>query len=350
MDDLKKLQKQIASLLVSGKSEPDFFEVIRRFEQLHPECPRVGYARRSRSDVLHFSQVPSLSFPETALDSLQEGANGRLHLLVNFFGLCGVHGPLPLEYTSMVFRRKHHHYDRTMQRFLDIINHPFIRLYYRAYADNTPAICCDRLEDNQHELIFKVLLAQADGIAGSLKQKYAWLSAAQYLINAKRSLSSLYGILADFLHLPVHIEERVTESCAIPRHYYCRLGEKNNAVLGHNAQIGRSFLSNTRKIRIHFGPLNFQEYLRLLPGTGFFYRSASTVARFLDRPLDFDYVFRLRAETLPRAGLNGTVALGQSAWLGHPAGREIPVRIEAGRIFTELYQKKQQETGIWERR
>ncbi len=341
MDDLRRFHKQIASLLSSGKMEPDFFEVVRQFEQQHPELPRIGYARRSGQEALRFGQTPSLHFSETVMDSLQEGPDGMMRLFVNFFGLCGANGPMPLEFTSMVFQRSHNHYDRTIQRFLDIVNHPFLRLYYRAYADHTAAICCDRPEESFVERLFKVLLAQPDGITDSRKKKNLWYAESAHLVSARRSRGGLFRVLSDVLHIPVSIEERVTGHYDIPRHYLCRLGTGRQSRLGVDTQIGRRFLSNTKKIWIHFGPIDFSRYCSFLPERESFTLIASVTSRFFENPMEYDFIFRLKTDTLPSARLNRTVALGHSVWLGRPRGQETSVRLDASRIFTEQHKKKQ---------
>ena len=340
MDDLKKFHKQIASQLASGRREPDFFEVVRQFEQHHPAFPRVGYAGRSRSDALRFGQVPSLRFMGTAMDSLQETPGGVMRLLVNFFGLCGVNGPMPLEFTSMVFQRSHNHYDRTLQCFLDIINHPFLRLYYRAYADHTAAICCDRDDDNMLTRFFQVLLGQPAGISDSVPCRNLWIGESDILLRTRRSAGGLRQLLAVALHIPVRVEERVTGQYEIPRECRCLLGGKENVRLGIDTQIGRRFISNTRRVNLHFGPLPFARYVAFLPGEAAFSRIAFAVSRYFEQPREFDFTFRLKTDTLPPARLNASVALGHSAWLGQPGGTETSVRLEAGRIFTDMHKKK----------
>ena len=64
-----------------------------------------------------------------------------------FFGLLGVNGPMPLEFTDYVFQRSHNYYDQTWRRFLDIINHRFLTLFYRAWAENEQAVSFDRADD-----------------------------------------------------------------------------------------------------------------------------------------------------------------------------------------------------------
>lgn len=340
MDDLKKLHKQIASQLASGKREPDFFEVVRLFEQHHPAFPRVGYAGRTRLDALRFGQVPSLRFMRTAMDSLQETPGGAARLLVNFFGLCGVNGPLPLEFTSLVFQRSHNHYDRTLQCFLDIINHPFLRLYYRAYADHAAAICCDRDDDNILARFFQVMLGQPTGISDCMPCRNLWIGESDILLHTRRSAGGLRRLLVNALQIPVSVEERVTGQYEIPRGCRCLLGRKENACLGMNTQIGRRFISNTRRVVLHFGPLSFARYVTYLPGNPLFSRITFVISRYFEQPREFDFAFRLKTDTLPPARLDASVALGRSVWLGQPRGAETAVRLEADRIFSDMRQKR----------
>lgn len=340
MDDLKKLHKQIASQLASGKREPDFFEVVRLFEQHHPAFPRVGYAGRTRFDALRFGQIPSLRFMRTAMDSLQETSGGAARLLVNFFGLCGVNGPLPLEFTSLVFQRSHNHYDRTLQCFLDIINHPFLRLYYRAYADHAAAICCDRDGDNILARFFQVMLGQPDGITGCVPCRNLWIGESDILLHTRRSAGGLRRLLVNALQIPVTVEERVTGQYEIPRGCRCLLGRKENACLGMNTQIGRRFISNTRRVVLHFGPLSFARYVAYLPGKALFSRITFVISRYFEQPREFDFSFRLKTDTLPPARLDASVALGHSVWLGQPRGAETAVRLEVDRISSDMRQKR----------
>ena len=345
MDDLKKFHKQIVSRLASGKREPDFFEVVRQFEQHHPEFPRVGYARRGRFDALRFGQVPSLRFMGLAMDSLQETPGGAMRLLVNVLGLCGVNGPLPLEFTSMVFQRSHNHYDRTLQCFLDIINHPFLRLYYRAYADHAAAICCDRDDDNILARFFQVLLGQTAGISDCAPCRNLWIGESSILLRTRRSAAGLRQLLVDALHTPVSVEERAIGQYEIPRDCRCFLG-RENVRLGVDTQIGRRFVSNTRQVNLHFGPLSFDRYVTYLPGKAAFPRVAFAVSRYFEQPREFDFTFRLKTDTLPPARLNASVALGHSVWLGQPRGAETSVRLEASRIFTDMHRKERRHMTV----
>ena len=57
-------------------------------------------------------------------------------LLVNFFGLFGPDGPLPLHLTEYARDRRRNFRDPTLQRFADIFHHRALSLLWRAWADS----------------------------------------------------------------------------------------------------------------------------------------------------------------------------------------------------------------------
>jgi len=193
MDDVKKYIKNLSQQLTTGTTEPDFFELVRRFEQRTPYRMRVGYAQTPEEEILRFGQIPYLKFPENTIHSIEGSSQpGALALLsVYFFGLCGVNGPLPLEFTSIAFQRACNYYDRSMMRFLDLINHRFLTLFYRAWAENEATTGFDRPKQNLPEEIMR-------GIAGCPVRhsrnadndaEYAGIALSAYYTSGKRSSS-----------------------------------------------------------------------------------------------------------------------------------------------------------------
>src|SRR6185436_5580856 len=105
----------------------DFFRAVRRMECAAPERPRGGAGSRAATDAVRVAQVPSLAFVPTTVAGFEPGFDGRPpRLLVNFLGLLGPNGPLPLHMTAYVWDRLRNHHDRTLARFLDLFNHRMI--------------------------------------------------------------------------------------------------------------------------------------------------------------------------------------------------------------------------------
>jgi len=65
---------------------------------------------------------------------------------VRLFGLLGPNGPLPIHVTEYARHRLRHAGDATLSRFLDLFNHRFLALFYRAWAQAQPHVNRDRVE------------------------------------------------------------------------------------------------------------------------------------------------------------------------------------------------------------
>src|SRR5690606_19296656 len=113
----------------------DFFQAMRRIECLHPEKPRLGAGLRPMDEPVRLAQEPSMAFAPASLSSFLLPAGGRpARMEVRFFGLLGPNGPLPLHLTEYARMRLLNAGDATFARFLDMLNHRFLMLFYRAWA------------------------------------------------------------------------------------------------------------------------------------------------------------------------------------------------------------------------
>ena len=149
MDSRERLIRRIIRAVRNGRGA-DFYETVREFDLAAPDLPRTGSADRASGELLRFTQRPSLSeWPETVTDLMQQDASAVL-AEIRFFGLCGVDGPMPLGFTEAVCQRTQNEQDPALQRFLDILNHRFIALLYRAFAENSESFSFDRSGDDLH--------------------------------------------------------------------------------------------------------------------------------------------------------------------------------------------------------
>jgi len=134
----------------------DFFQAMRRLEALHrdgPDRPRFGEAQRPADEPMRLGQDPSLAFAAASLSRLGTVANGGPpRLLVNFFGLLGPNGPLPLHLTEYARDRQRNADDPTMSRFLDVFHHRMLMFFYRAWAAGQPAVSRDLPATDRFEL------------------------------------------------------------------------------------------------------------------------------------------------------------------------------------------------------
>lgn len=352
MEDSGKLIKQASRRLRQGTGAPDFFELVRRIERARRDFPRLGKALRPDRENVRFGQTPYLRFPSTDVSDITP-LTGDVEALIMtyFFGLLGVNGPMPLEFTNYVFQRSHNCYDQTWRRFLDIIHHRFLTLFYRAWATNEQAVSFDRFDDDGITDIIRALAGTPpDMPTENTDMPYLTANYASHFGTYVKSRSSLEEILRGVLKIDLKIRDHVTASYDIPSEAWCQLGNRFTAVLGKNMQLGRSYLSATREFEIQIGPVSFDECRNWLPGSIGFDRISRIIMRYLDRPLDYTIKFTINGATVPFAALGDAASaqLGRNCWLGRSRDRnkDMILTIGASRLNKKRHKASFQQKGI----
>ncbi|HAW34410.1 MAG TPA: type VI secretion system baseplate subunit TssG [Alphaproteobacteria bacterium] len=352
MEDSGKLIKQASRRLRQGTGAPDFFELVRRIERNRTDFPRLGKAVRPAQENVRFGQMPYLRFPATEIAEITPSAGDVEALIITyFFGLLGVNGPMPLEFTNYVFQRSHNYYDQSWRRFLDIVHHRFATLFYRAWAMNEQAVSFDRPDDDPVTDIVRALAGTPpDMPTANADMPYLTANYASHFGSAVKSRSSLEAILRGVLKIDLKIRDHVTASYDIPAEARCQLGNRDTAVVGRNMQLGRAYLSSTREFEILIGPVSFAECRKWLPGADGFDRIGRVVMRYLDKPLDYTIKFTIDGDTVPLAALGdpASARLGRGCWLGRSRDREkdMTLTIGASRLNKKRHKASFQQKGI----
>jgi len=309
----------------------DFFEAMRLIETLNPDKPRLGSGIKASDDAIRLSQEPELQFPASALSSFTIGGHGVPRLAVNFFGLFGPNGALPLHLTEYARERLRHHHDATFARFADIFHHRMISLFYRAWANARPTVAYDRPDSDRFAFYVGSLL----GISGKSycnRDKFldrAKLFYSGHLSSQTKSPDGLLAIIADVLSIKLQIEEFVGEWMEIQQIDHSRLGYSAEvATLGQSVLLGAAVWGCQHKFRIVLGPLKLEQYLSLLPGADALAQLIAIVRNYLGDEFIWDAKLILKNEEVPAelalgkpsvsntASMNGTARLGWSMWLG----------------------------------
>jgi type VI secretion system ImpH/TssG family protein len=312
--------------LRNNVSAPDWFGLVRRLEQARPNQPRLGKAAHPEDENVRFGQVPFLHFPATDIAEIAESPLVGIDavIMTYFFGLLGVNGPMPLDFTSYIFQRSYNQYDHAWRRFLDIIHHRMHILFYRAFALNEQTISFDRPSDDPVQDIFKSLagLPPDQAMPGN-KQAPLFLGHSHHFGMRFKTRSALEDILRRVFRVTLEVGDFVIAPYDIPAENRAVLGNRATAVLGENVQIGRRYYSATQKFEIRIGPVDYPVCQSLLPGTEGFDLLHQCVALYLDRALDYDLTFTLNSASIsmPRLG-TGTAQLG-GCWLGRLEGSTI---------------------------
>jgi len=301
--------------------EYDFFHAMRVIECLHPQLPRIGRAARPAQEAIRLGQEPSLDFASTVVSAVQPpAAGGARRIEVRFLGMLGPNGPLPLHLTDYARERILHGGDATLARFLDVFNHRFLSLFYRAWAQAQPAVAHDRPGEDR----FPIYIGSLFGL-GSARMRNrdtvpdpAKLFHAGLLSRQVRNRDGLESLLRNYFKVPVRVEEFAGHWLKVARPDEMRLGKQDASVmLGRGAVLGARIWDRQHSIRVRIGPLDLQRYESLLPGGADIEALVDWMRTYLCLELAWDLCLVLREDQVPPVRLGQYGRLGWTTWLGN---------------------------------
>ncbi len=310
--------------LESDARKMHFFRVLRLLESAHPNLPRIGESLHPRDDAVRFGQQPELTFHATMLDSFIPGNDGHPpQLNVNFFGMFGPQGPMPLHFTEYVRDRMRSPVpDLTWARFVDIFHHRLLSLFYRVHSAGEPTNSMDRADNDRFSTYIGSLfglgspgLQNRDAVSDFAKLHFAGL-----LANRVRPASGLVSILSEYFKVPVRLQEYVGHWMTLdPEVRLCLGVQEDRCQLGVGTVLGARVWDCQSKFRIIIGPLDYADYCRLLPNGESMKRLVAWVRNYADNALEWDVRLILKKQQTPPLKLGGAksvgVRLGWTTWL-----------------------------------
>jgi type VI secretion system protein ImpH len=305
--------------LASAPYRHDFYQTMRRLECLFADKPRWGQALRPVDEPVRLGQDPELSFAPAPLSRFETTTGGGPpRLQVRVFGLLGPNGPMPLHITEYARERLRHAGDPTLSRFLDLFNHRFIALLYRAWAQAQPNVSRDRPGDDR----FASFVGAFIGIApATLRNRDAVPDTAKLfhagkLVRQARNVEGLVCIVGQFFGVGARVEEYVGHWLLLGGTERTYLG-RPGASLGAGAVVGSRVWDRQHKFRLHLGPLSFSEYESFLPGGVRLRQLVDWVRQYLCFELAWDVRLHLKKQEVPPLRLARGARLGWTTWLGH---------------------------------
>ena len=306
----------------------DVFQAVRVLERLFPQKRPVGRDAKPAQEVVRFRSHTSLSFPASQIyDITRPGdADGPAEMTVAFMGLTGPAGVLPRHYTELLLERMRRK-DHALREFLDLFNHRFISLFYRAWEKYRAAIGYEQTASSGEDAdplslcLFDLMGMGTKGLRGRLAvEDESHLFYAGLMTQHPRSASALEGLLTAYFEVPVRTIQFAGQWLPLSEEDRSRLGAgEANCALGVNAVLGTRVWDQQSKFALRVGPLAYGDYCRLLPSGTAFRPLVQLTRFFVGQEFDFDIQLVLRAAEVPRCRLGETgpnaPRLGWSTWL-----------------------------------
>jgi type VI secretion system protein ImpH len=326
------------------KAEPwrfDYFVLLRHLERTFKDQPRIGDSAALRDEFIRFGQDAFMDFPASNVARAnQEGEDKALKVFVRHLGMLGPQGPLPLATTEEAY-----HYalanDTAFARFLDLFNHRFIQLFFRAWADSRPISQHDRPDADRFVAYIGSTVGigsrpyhHRDSLPDGAKLIFAGLLGAQ-----AKSASRLAAAIRGIFNVQAEVEEFIGLRLIVEASEWTRLGRSYN-MLGEDALLGRSVFSVQDKIRIQIFAKNLAQYIRFLPTGDLCEPLADLVFFYNGEQLEYDVELAIPAGSAEPIRLGRFGQLGWTSWMSPNWTSKEAYRRDARFHPAERMQKK----------
>ncbi len=300
----------------------DFFQAVRKLEGCYPEKPSVGNSLRPDDDVVRFAQKVSVSFATSTISDADMASDFVPHLIVNFMGLLGPNGPMPLHITEKIMNMVRNNNDDSLKSFLDIFNNRMIALFYKAWSVSRPAILYGSKDDR-----FGLYISSIAGIAGSsfrcrdtVSDDYKRYYAAR-LSNPVKNPQGLTAFIEDYLGFAVGVKEFVGQWLEIQKGDICLTGLlSDSSCLGRASVLGKRVWSCQSGIEVKIGPVDSESYEMFFPGQKYYLNAVDLIKNYCGNEYSVSLRIVLRGRDISGVKLGRTARLGYSSWLNKRSG------------------------------
>lgn len=299
---------------------------------------RQGVApQQALTSHLVFENIVSFSFAAAEVEAIgvdtgdtgDDGQAPSIHITPAFMGFLGVHGTLPFHYTETIGAHLAATRDAAPRAFLDMFSSRTLAQFYLAW-------CKHRVEhaDLGSGDAFRDLLLAFAGLRPGTQRRPSEAddavdtrALAQYagvLLQRPLPAQVLARLLADYLGLPVAIQESAGDWITLRDHEQCALGGQHIR-LGSDTLLGERSWRPDLHARICIGPLDQDAFVDCLPG-GQCARVLHRLLTMLAAPtLGYDVQLILKGEdihpvTFPTNEAN-SARLGQDSFLVPATGQ-----------------------------
>ncbi len=240
-------------------------------------------------------------------------------MTVNFMGLAGGMGPLPMPDTELIIERVWNK-DTAFRDFLDIFNHRLVSLMYRVRKMHRVGLEL-KAPDQSHvaDYLFSLIGLGTEGLRGRMQvNDRALLLYTGLLAQQPRSAIGLELLLSDYFKVKVKVRQLCGAWYPLAEDQWTFIGPTGqNQYLGEGTVLGTHVWDQQGKLELHLGPLTLEEFLDLLPGERGFRSLCELTQFYVGDEFDFEIQLTLKAAEVPESRLSAVSGpkLGWTSWL-----------------------------------
>ena len=313
--------------LAEKPSNYSFFQAVRLLERSSVLAEKkdkksadkpVARFTPPNTEVVRFHSHQSLGFPASEVFKIKHKSKtthpSQWDMTVNFMGLTGTKGTLPVHYSELILQRQKMK-DTSLSDFVDLFNHRTISLFYQASIKYKLPIEYERKKLNPpakgaRDNHTQALLSLVGLGTGHLMDRFytrdeSLLYYSGLFSQQIRTTTGLKHILQDHFNIPVEIKEFNGQWQELIDDVRTRLPGKEapkgqNNCLGRSVMLGKNGWFAQGKIRIILGPLNKQQLNTFAPGTRALMSLNEIASLYIGIEHDYDFTIRVKRSDVPQ--------------------------------------------------
>lgn len=280
----------------------EFFQAVRLLERLYPERDPVGRFTPAKNEVARFAVNQEIGFPASEVEGITFTEGEQPRVFVNFMGLTGPMGVLPLYYSEFL-RERARNKDKTAAAFFDIFNHRIISLFYQAWEKYRFPIAYERGDgDKFSHHLFDLIGLGTNGLQRRLPVSDDSLAYFTGLLSpVVKNASNLKNFISDYFGVPCQVHQFVGNWYRLVEETQCQLGGEDtiSEQLGLGAIVGDEVYDQQSAVRLVLGPLTLEQYRDFLP-KGRSHEALQSLTRIFGGPAtDFEVQLILAKDQVP---------------------------------------------------
>lgn len=308
----------LAEILLKESSQFQFHAAVKLLESMKPDHVPLGQGSNINQEALEIKTHTTLEMSPKDIQHISfENPQNQPKMLINFFGLSTLQGPLPESYRNLLLHRIQEG-DMAMRDFLDIFNHRFASLLHRIRKKYWIGIAIDK---PQNTLIGKTI-ASFGGVNSTAFENrlkipdQSLLYYAGLLWHRPRSAMGLRNIIRGFFKTPAQIHQFQGKWTLIDIDQTTLIGNRGRFnILGQEAILGKHLWEQQSTFIVQLGPMSLKKFATFLkPGVN--YKAIRDLIHlYAGSHQDFILNLVLDKNQVPPLNLGKGAALGWTAWL-----------------------------------